>query len=206
MRTFKIRCSQISKIMGKAKKEGELSATCKTYLHEWYADDHEEIHSKYTEKGKAVEAEAIQFMAEQLGFPFAEKNIDIFSDDYIIGEPDVLPTEDICVDIKCPFNRKTFLDNVSGINEDYVWQGRGYLQITGRKQFILFYALMNTQEDVNYGKAVSYDHLPANQRWLAYTIEHSDEFIEQIYAKVLQCREYLAQYHEQVTKTIGKIN
>ena len=192
--------------MGKAKKEGELSATCKTYLHEWYADDKEELHSKYTEKGKAVEADAIQFMAEQLGLPFAEKNIDIFSNDYIVGEPDVLPTNDICVDIKCPFNRKTFLDNVSGINEDYEWQGRGYLAITGRTQFILFYALMNTPAEVNYGREVKYDHLPVEQRWLAYSIEHSDEIIEQVYEKVIQCREYLAQYHEQVTNKIGKIN
>ena len=48
-RIFKIHCSQIGKIMGASKPAGQLSVTCKTFLKEWYANEYEEIHSKYIE-------------------------------------------------------------------------------------------------------------------------------------------------------------
>ena len=66
-RIFKIRCSQIGKIMSNAKVKGELSQTCKTYLNEWFANDNEQIHSKYIDKGNAVENDLIDFKAEGAG-------------------------------------------------------------------------------------------------------------------------------------------
>jgi hypothetical protein len=77
-RIFKIHCSQIGKIMGASKPAGNLSVTCKTFLKEWYANEYEEIHSKYIDKGNQVENELIDFMAIQLGYGMAEKNTTTF--------------------------------------------------------------------------------------------------------------------------------
>ena len=70
MNLFKIRCSAIGKIMANAKKEGERSAGCITYLKEWYAEqmfgDREEIRSKYMDKGNFCENEAIDICAPRL--------------------------------------------------------------------------------------------------------------------------------------------
>ena len=105
-RIFRIRCSAIGKIMSNAKVKGELSQTCKTFLHEWYAKENEQIHSKYIDKGNQVEDELIDFMAEQLGFGMAEKNRVTLSDEFMQGTCDVdLPT--CIVDVKASWNKKT---------------------------------------------------------------------------------------------------
>ena len=51
MKYFKARPSSLGKIMSKSKKPGELSQTCITYLKECYAEDKEELSSKYLTKG-----------------------------------------------------------------------------------------------------------------------------------------------------------
>lgn len=204
MRTFKIRCSAIGKIMGESKPKGGLSTTCITYLKEWYADEHIEIKSKYLDKGKAMESEAIEFASLQLGIFDLKKNIDIYSNDFMTGEPDVLFTK--VLDIKCPFDRKTFLDNVSSKNSDYEWQLQGYMELTNRKEAILFYALMNTPAEINYGNFISYDHIPDNQRWIAFEYKHNPEMIEQIKQKVEMCRKWLNEYDKLVSQNLGKIN
>jgi len=54
------------------KANPELPTTCKTYLKEWYANDQEEIHSKYFDKGNMVEPELIDlFYVECTEFYFA---------------------------------------------------------------------------------------------------------------------------------------
>jgi len=92
-RIFKIRCSEIGKIMGEVgltenqktrlselqernlnplakpltnnmkieleellakNSSNDLPQTCKSYLRKWYANDNEEIYSKYLRKGQAV--------------------------------------------------------------------------------------------------------------------------------------------------------
>lgn len=205
MRIFKIRCSAIGMIMSNAKAKGELSQTCKSYLHEWYANDREDIHSKYMEKGKAVEGELIDFMADVLGYFGAEKNTERKADDFIVGECDVI-LHDAIVDVKAPWSKKTLNECASGMNSDYEWQGRGYMHLFKRDSFILFYGLMNTPASVNYGKEVIYSNLPKSERWLAYKIANDESKIDEIIAKVVKCREYLAEYHEIVSSKLGRIN
>jgi len=151
-RIFKIRCSQIGKIMGrmgltdnqteklvelrnKPKRtvrqeetmqdliskfdNPQLPETCKTYLHEWYANDNEQIHSKYIDKGNEVENDLINFMADVLGFGMADKNTLRLSEDWIEGECDVnLPS--CVVDVKASWNKTTLHQQaLDGINSDY---------------------------------------------------------------------------------------
>ena len=205
MRNFKIHCSQIGKIMGASKPIGGLSVTCKSFLHEWYADEMEEIHSKYTDKGNQVEPELINFMAEILELGLAEKNEQIFEDDYFIGTPDVVAS-DFVVDVKAPFNKKTFNEKCILFDEDYKSQGQGYMHLTGKSRFIIFYGLMDTPEEANYGREVIYSDMLDSARWVGYEFKLDEAFIESVVEKVKLCRDYLSKYDTLVKSKLGKIH
>lgn len=195
MRLFKIHPSQCGKIMSNG-KGGNLSATCTSYLKEWYANDKEQIHSKYIDKGNWVEADLIDFMAEQLGFGLARKNMDTFSNDYMVGTPDVILPEYI-VDVKAAWNRKTLLDAAQELNTDYEWQVRCYMELCGKKNGIIFTGLLDTPADVNFGNEINYD-LEPNERWIAYSIKANPILISNIFVKVEQCREWLDAYDKSI--------
>lgn len=203
-RIFKARPSSLGKIMSNAKTKGELSAGCKTYLQEWYSDSFEEIKSKYMTKGILMEDKAIDFMATQLGYGIAEKNINIFANDFLVGTPDVI-IENKVIDLKCSWNRKTLIEASEGINTDYEWQLRGYMALTGCDEAILFYALMDTPSEANYGTEISYSKVPNNQRWCAYSFKRDEAKEQEIYDKVTKCREWLQEYDQEVKKKLGTI-
>lgn len=204
LENFRIRCSQIGKIMGNAKVKGELSQTCKTYLHEWYANDNEQIHSKYIDKGIAVEDDLIDFMAVQLGYGLAEKNRVRVSDEYFDGECDV-ELHDCIVDVKASWNKKTLHQQVlDGLDRDYELQLIGYCHLYKKPKGILFFGLMNTPE-TDWSNEIVYDDLPVNERWLAYNVPANPELIEQIIERVKQCREYLINYDKLIKSKLGTI-
>lgn len=202
MENFRIRCSAIGKIMSNAKKEGELSQTCKTYLHEWYANDREQIHSKYMDKGIEVENDLINFMADVLGYGLAEKNTVRLHDEWIEGECDVnLP--DCIVDVKASWNKTTLHNQVlDGMDKHYEWQLIGYCYLYKKPKGILFFGLMNTPE-TDYSNEIIFEDLPANERWIAYEVNPTKEQIESIYDKVIKCREYLTEYDKLIKSKLG---
>jgi hypothetical protein len=206
MKEFKIRASQIGKIMGESKQKGNLSATCITYLKEWYSEqmygEREEIRSKYFDKGNLCENEAIDIIAERLNLGLAFKNITFFENEFITGTPDIL-TESMVIDAKCSWDGKTFLDSaLSSINKDYEWQLLGYMDLTKRVEAKLCYTLLDTPEEANYGIEVIYSNIPIEKRFKAFTIDYSDEKIQSIHDKVIQCREWLSNYNEQVKECL----
>lgn len=202
---FRIHCSQIGKIMSNAKVKGDLSATCKTFLHEWYTGEQEPIHSKYIDKGNWVEDDLIDFAAIQLGLGIAEKNREQRSDEYFIGSCDVNHT-DMIIDVKASWNIKTLHQQIlDGINPDYEWQGRGYMHLYGKSKFIVFHGLMDTPEDVNYGIAIDYSHLPDSERWVAFHVEHDEEKVNAIIERVKQCRIYLEGYDAIIKSKLGHV-
>lgn len=202
---FKIHCSQISKIMGNSKPAGNLSAACKTYLMEWYAGEREEIHSKYLDKGNMCEIELIDFAAMKLNLGLAEKNTVRIEDEYMTGECDIdFPS--CIVDVKASWDNKTLQSQCEGMDEDYELQGIGYMHLYKKDEFILFFGLVDTPEEVNYGNEISYQHIPEDMRWIAYKIKADYNKILEIKAKVVKCREWLVEYDVLVKSKLGKIN
>lgn len=202
---FKIRCSAIGKIMSNSKKPGELSQVCKTYLQEWYANDNEEIRSKYLTKGIMVENDLIDFATEQLGYGIATKNIIQRSDEYFMGTCDVEYPDAIC-DVKAPWNRKTFYDQVlAGLDKDYEYQLIGYCHLWSKPKGILFFGLMDTPPEANNDSEVIYEDLPPNERWIAYTVTPTTEVIESIVERVVACREYLVEYDKLIKSKLGHV-
>lgn len=201
---FKIRPSQLGKIMTNSKTKGELSKTAQTYLMEWYADEHEEISSKYITKGLMQENNAIDFMATTLNYGIAEKNVNIYSNEWCVGTPDVIIGNTV-IDIKCAWSQKTLLDSATTLNTDYEWQLRAYMWLTGCSDAILFYALMDTPAECNYGIKVIYENLPPSQRWVAYKFKKDEAKEQMIIDRVEECRKWLVKYDEEVKKKLGNI-
>ena len=184
----------------------ELPQTAKTYLEEWYSNENEFTFSKYTEKGLIVEDELIDFAANVLGYGIAEKNKIRLEDDYITGECDV-NLSDVVIDVKAPWNKKTFYDHVlNGLTKDYEAQLKGYCHLYKKPKGILFYGLMDTPADVNYDKEVIYSDMPDNQRWVAYTVNEDKEFINQVIERVKLCRKYLVEHDLKIKNKIGRLN
>jgi len=207
MKKFKIHCSQIGKIMGNAKVKGELSAGCKTFLKEWYADEKEQIWSKYLQKGNMVEGDCIDFMASVLGFGIASKNqYEPIEDEWFIGQCDVI-LSNLIVDVKSVWNRKTLQEAIiDPLDSDYEWQGRGYMHLYNKENFILFYGLLDTPAECNYDNEVIYSDMPEVERWVAYQVSHQEELIQQIIDKVERCREWLVEYDALVKSKRGRVN
>lgn len=205
-RKFKIRCSQIGKIMGASKPAGGLSTIAQTYLKEWYSNDNEQIHSKYFDKGNICQHECIDFASKVLGIGELMKNeAGPKWNEYITGTCDV-ELVDTIIDVKCPWNVKSLHSNIGGIDTDYEWQGRGYMHLYGKSKFILFFGLMDTPSDVCYQEDdIVYSTMPDNERWLAYEIAHDEAKVLEIIEKVKLCREWLAVYEAQIRGKLGQI-
>jgi hypothetical protein len=191
--------------MSNAKVKGELSAGCKTYLENWYANDKEDIHSKYFDKGNMVEVECIDLMASVLDKGMAFKNLETKEDEYFIGTCDV-ELDECIVDVKSVWGRKGLHAACNGLDKDYEWQLRGYMELWNKQNAILFYGLIDTPEECNFGNEVIYSDMPIDERWLAYNIESDPELIQSVIDKVIKCREYLDEYDLKIKSKLGKIN
>jgi hypothetical protein len=203
MKYFKARPSSLGKIMSKSKKPGELSQTCITYLKECYAEDKEELSSKYLTKGILLENEAIEFASKVLyGGIKAYKNEDIYANEWLVGTPDVI-LENSIIDTKCSWNRKTLLDSALELNTDYQWQLIGYMFLCNKDYATLFYYLGDTPAAANYGVKVSYSHLEDFERWVSYEFKRDLDKEQEIIDKVEQCRQWLKNYDAEIQAKLG---
>lgn len=205
MHSFKIRCSAIGQIMSKS---GKITQGVETFLKKWYAETEygysDQIYSKYFDKGNFKEHDAIDLVAEREGLGILSKNTQSYSNEFLMGTPDVL-VDDLVIDVKCPWDAKTFLDSaLAPINSDYYWQLQGYMALTNKSSAILAYCLLDTPEDVNYGNEIQYEHLDASMRYKAFKFERNDDEIKAIEDMVQLCREWLNEYDKQVKEALCK--
>ena len=222
---MKIRCSAIGKIMTSPKSKGEvLSQTTKTYLHELAIEEiygiRKEFSSRYTDKGNEVEDLSIALCNDVLDIGFIHKNEDYFSNDWITGTPDV-NTKEILLDVKSSWDATTFpFFDTELKNKDYLYQMHGYMWLTGKKESLLCYCLIDTplqivedeirrehwkasliEEDLDLRAFVQskhmFGHIPKEKRLKVFKIAKDDEVIEAIKTRIEQCREY---YNELIQK------
>lgn len=181
-----------------------LPQTAKSYLHEWYANDFDDSHSKYTQKGEWVEDELIDFAASKLGLGVQEKNRVRISDEYFDGECDV-DAVDLILDVKAPWDKKSLHEQaLKPLDFDYKIQLIVYCHLYKKPKGCVFYGLMDTPGEVNYSTDVYYSGLPDNERWFAHYVNADPELIEHLKSRVLMCREYLNWYDVQVKSKLGK--
>lgn len=215
---MKVRCSQIGKIMTNPRKSGEvLSQTAKTYVQDLVLEEKygikKEFSSRYTDKGNEVEDLSIGLVNEVLNYNFIYKNDEHFSNDWITGTPDV-NTDEVLIDVKSSWDAATFPWFETEIpNKDYYYQLQGYMWLTGKKESVLAYCLIDTPldmvnnevrrahwnaliigEDEQLRKEVEskhkFGHIPKNRRVKYWFVQRDESVIEQIKERVELCREY----------------
>lgn len=181
---FKIRCSQIAKIMTepktKAKKEaGELSETTISYLKSWWVENtfnrKKEFYSDPTQKGNEVEEEAITLLTSTQRLGIIEKNEINFENDFLTGTPDIIieSTKKTIWDTKASWDIFTFPFLETELpNKDYDWQMQGYMALTGADTAKIAYCLIDTPKHLILREA----YQQANK----LGIENIDEIIGEI--------------------------
>jgi len=231
MENLKIRASKLGLFMSKSGKliQGGKKQTLKLWLKCNYGYE-EVVATKSMTKGTELEADAIEIVEQVLGRE-GRVNSEIralrsagkkftndpnaisfgYYNDYLTGSPDVI-LDDVIEDIKVSDNIETFHE--SELTDNYEWQLRAYMWLTGRKTARLIYVAMPDPDwmivskinQLNYqlrdevmitsyadqirhnGKCVL--SMPIEKRIKVFTIEHDDAKIEQIKSIVNQVREY----------------
>ena len=215
---MKIRCSAIGKIMASPRNKSEiLSQTAKSYIHELVLEHkygiRKEFSSRYTDKGNAVEDEAINLVNEVLDVGFIYKNEEYFENDWIKGTPDV-NTDEVLLDVKSSWDGTTFPFFETEIpTKDYFYQLQGYMWLTGKQQSMLCYCLVDTPELMvedevrrahwklnlmeenlelrdEIQKKHLFSHIPKNRRVKVFYVQKDEQVIEKIKEQVELCREY----------------
>lgn len=218
MKSLKIRCSAIGKLMATPRSKTELlSQTARSYIHELVIEHkygiRKEFSSRYTDKGNAVEDESIALVNEVLDFKFIYKNEENLSNDWITGTPDV-NTDEVLLDVKSSWDATTFPFFDTEIpNKDYYYQLQGYMWLTGKQQSILAYCLVDTpiemvedevrrvhwklhkiDEDLDLRDEVQkkhqFSHIPKNRRVKVFYVQKDEQVIEHIKKKIELAREY----------------
>lgn len=158
--TFRFRCSALGEIM--TNKQGkkdttcvdELSDTAIKYLVKVYVETRfgreKDIHSKYLEKGLAVEEDAIT-MYSLIKRNMYVKNDKRLENDYFTGEPDTFEGRSIfhadrIIDIKSSWDLFTFFQTKTAKqpNKDYVYQVTGYCDLSGASEGVIAHCLIDT--------------------------------------------------------------
>jgi len=214
---FRIRASAASQIMTSARSGSGLSETAKQYcqmcLKEKIYNRPKVITSKYFDKGNAMESDAIEFAAQQLGWGLVYKNEVTYTDADLIGTPDlVLPA--VVPDIKCSWDCFSFPLLETELPNQYYWQLQTYMALTGIRKGMIVYCLMDSpdyliereaysvarslgESDVEmdvYDKVkarMTYSDLPVSLRLKTFEIERDDAAIARLRERVEQCREYI---------------
>lgn len=209
MTLFKIRCSAIGQIMSNPRSKKEyLSKTTASYCEDWLKEQiygrKKEFTSKYTNKGNIVEQSSLDFVASELGYGSLVKNEKSFENEFLTGTPDAI-LEDHIIDVKNSWDCFTFplfFNNVP--NKSYYWQAQGYLALTGLDSYKLIYTLMDTPDELikkeyfnsnldydTFAKQYKYSSIDSKYRIKVFEIERNDTDIDQIYTRVVECREHI---------------
>jgi hypothetical protein len=214
---FKIRASAASQIMTKARSGSGLSETAKTYCETWLKEQiysrPKMISSKYFDKGNAMESDAIEFAAMQLGWGLVYKNEVNYTDSDLIGTPDLVLTN-LVPDIKCSWDCFSFPLFENELPVQYYWQLQTYMALTGMSKGMIVYCLMDAPDYLIEREAwviarsrgeseldmelfdlvkarMTYSGLPVGLRLKTFEIERNDAAIASLRERVELCREYI---------------
>mgnify|MGYP000367241515 CR=1 FL=1 len=209
---------ELTALQAKRASKPELSKGAKTYCELWLKEQlygrRQEMSNKYTEKGIACEPEGIELTAQAMGYGFISKHEGRESNEYFMGECDLLLSETV-EDIKNSWSCFTFPLFATELPEtDYYYQLQVYMKLYNRTKAAVNYVLINAPEEIIDREAsyisrkagfsevdmelydevrnkMTYDELPVNLRFKRFEFDRDDAVIAQIEQQVILCREYI---------------
>lgn len=196
-----IRCSSLDDIMTSGRTKTGLSATAKAVIEKMAIEDFYNTPivfcNKYMQKGIECEQDSIDLF-NLMFFKNLFKNQERKSNDYIIGECDLIDVDSV-IDIKTSWDIKTFA--MQKINPtSYEWQLRGYMWLYDKNKACTVHCLVNTPSDIcKFDDSIhNFDHIPITDRLIVGNVVYRDTHKEQaIIEKYKQCYEY---YNELLEK------
>lgn len=188
---------------------------CELWVKQQLFSRRKEFTSKYTERGNASEAQAIEEICLHLGVS-AKKNDEYFSDEWTEGTPDAIPDGvNFLFDAKCPWDCFTFPHFEKELPEpDYKWQGQVYLSLVPGKEICKFvYKLIDTPENIVQQEAktwcfkngemlrpeivdemrerLTYKNIDPKYKIKIFDVVKDDAAIKALHERVEMCREYI---------------
>lgn len=221
MKLFKARASQMGALFTEPRAKKDLiSATCESYLQDWYLEQKWGIRngfsSKYTDKGISMEEDAIAMYNRVFKTKYT-KNDEWFEDGYCTGTPDIIGDDEI-LDIRNSFSSKTFpFFDKTLPNKNYLYQLQTYMRLTGKSKAKIIYCLLDTPEDIIEREAKSiiykeslpddfydivleevreqhtYGNIPEKNRIRVFEVLRDEAIIDAIEQKVKICREFISE-------------
>jgi hypothetical protein len=217
------RCSAVGALLtepkAKADKEaGKLSETAKTLVQSMWLEKtfgyREFVNTDAMDKGLMLEQDSMALAQEVLGGQFRVKNREKFSNDYIIGTPDII-LSDCIEDIKTSWSLRTFYE--AEPTTLYKVQAQCYMALKGIESYRLIYCLVpNTDESIineceklswKFGK--NYDNedyieqcqqikrnndlineIPKENRIKVFEFKYNEAQIQQLYRQIEKARVY----------------
>lgn len=210
---------ELKELIAKRDNPPELSEGAKTYCQEWLKeqiyDRRKEFSNKYTEKGTVCEPQAIEMVAEHMGYGLISKNEKHYENDFMTGTPDLVLAK-IVEDIKNSWSIFTFpLFDTELPNSDYYLQLQGYMELTGINKAAVNYCLIDAPTEIMdaearriYYKAgnegdvpmecydevyakMTYSNVPITLKIKRFEFDYEKSVIAVIKERVELCREYI---------------
>lgn len=226
---YKFRCHSLGKIVTPS---GKLTETSKTYLRQLFFEEIEntrkQISSKYFEKGLFDEQSGITLLNKTLyKGKLLVKNKERKSNDYIIGECDLVAPDEIVYDVKNAWDIFTFQN--AQLTHEYTIQLVGYMWLWDKTKARLFYCLNNTPEHLiiqeekklfysgNYltmedetyindcielRKQHNYDNKPLEERFKVFEVNAETLPIDKIISCINAARKFLNELDEERNRMI----
>jgi hypothetical protein len=196
---MKIRCSELHNLITKPKSGEGLSAGAITHclkLAKQEVYGYEQLQLKALDKGKMLEAEAIELF-NALNFEENVKNEERKENDYLTGECDILQ-DDCIVDIKVSWNLDTFpVTADDGYKAAYEWQLRGYMLLWEKPKAKIAYCLLNTPLELAENE-LDYEAIDLNLRVTTVPFERDAEKEEWIKNRCLLAQKQIEKFIAQI--------
>lgn len=214
MYKLKARCSGLADLMAKPKSGNGISATAKSAVRKIVKYDlfgYQDFEgNKYTEKGIALEEQAIKLSGRKRGLPL-KKNTERRENDWITGECDIyVPSRKLIIDTKCPWDigsHPFFADEAEekAKKAGYDLQMQGYMWLWDCDEAQIDFVLLPTP----YDQLSSYDdpnryidlveQIPQEKRITTVTIKRDEKIIEKIKERVEIAQEYYQQLIQEMS-------
>ncbi|HHW5012867.1 TPA: translocation protein TolB precursor [Haemophilus influenzae] len=208
MYQLKARCSGLADLMAKPKSGNGISATAKSAVRKIVKFDlfgYQDFEgNKYTEKGIALEEQAITLSGRKRGLPL-KKNTERRENDWITGECDIyVPSRKLIIDTKCSWDigsHPFFADEAEekAKKAGYDAQMQGYMWLWDCDEAHIDFILLPTP----YDQLSSYDdpsryidlveQIPQEKRITTVTIKRDEKIIKKIKERVEIAQEYYQQ-------------